>query len=72
MDTVIFTGVLPLDEVKHERPAEYERLIAEGKVAEIAAPAPTPQEFRRGRTIGTIAVCVGLLLVSLTIYALLS
>jgi cytochrome b subunit of formate dehydrogenase len=72
MDTVIFTGVLPLEEVKHERPAEYERLIAEGKVAEIAAPAPTPQEFRRGRRIGTIAVCVGLLLVSLTIYALLS
>jgi cytochrome b subunit of formate dehydrogenase len=72
MDTVIFTGVLPLDEVKHERPAEYERLIAEGRVAEIAAPAPTPEQVRRGRTIGTIAVCVGLLLVSLTIYALLS
>ena len=72
MDTVIFTGVLPLDEVKHERPGEYERLIADGKVAEIAAPAPTPAAYRRGRTIGTIAVCVGLLLVSLTIYALLS
>ena len=72
MDTVIFTGVVPLDEVQHERPAEYERLIAEGKVDEIAAPAPTPAEFRRGRTIGTVAICVGLLLVSLTIYALLS
>ncbi|MGA7991594.1 MAG: hypothetical protein WCC53_09200 [Thermoanaerobaculia bacterium] len=72
MDTVIFTGVLPLDEVKHERPAEYERLVSEGRIAEIAAPAPAPQEVRRGRTIGTIAVCVGLLLVSLTIYALLS
>jgi cytochrome b subunit of formate dehydrogenase len=72
MDTVIFTGVLPLDEVKHERPAEYERLIAEGKVAEIAAPAPTPAAVHRGRVIGTIAVCVGLLLVTLTIYALLS
>jgi cytochrome b subunit of formate dehydrogenase len=72
MDTVIFTGVLPLDEVRHERPAEYERLVAEGKLAEIAAPAPTPAEVRRGRTIGTIAVTVGLLLVTFTIFALLS
>jgi cytochrome b subunit of formate dehydrogenase len=72
MDTVIFTGVLPLDEVKSERPAEYERLVAEGTIAEIAVPAPTPEQVRRGRTIGTIAVSVGLLLVSLTIYALLS
>jgi cytochrome b subunit of formate dehydrogenase len=72
MDTVIFTGVLPLDEVRHERPAEYERLLAEGKLAGIAAPAPTPEQLRRSRMIGTIAVTVGLLLVSFTIYALLS
>ena len=31
MDTVIFTGVVPLEEVEHERPAEYERLVAEGQ-----------------------------------------
>jgi cytochrome b subunit of formate dehydrogenase len=72
MDTVIFTGVLPLDEVKHERPAEYQRLVAQGKVEEIVEPAPAPADVRRGRIIGTIAVCIGLLLVSLTIFALLS
>ena len=72
MDTVIFTGVLPLEEIRHERPAEFDRLVAEGRVAEIAAPAPSRQDVRRGRAIGTIAVTVGLLLVSLTIYALLS
>ena len=72
MDTVIFTGVLPLEEVRHERPAEYEQLLADGRLEEIAAPGPTPRDVRRGRTIGTIAVTVGLVLVSLTIYALLS
>ncbi len=30
MDTVIFTGVLPLEELEHERPGEYERLVARG------------------------------------------
>ncbi len=72
MDTVIFTGVLPLEEVRHERPGEYERLVEEGRIPEITAPAPSPADVRRGRTIGTIAVTVGLLLVSFTIYALLS
>jgi cytochrome b subunit of formate dehydrogenase len=72
MDTVIFTGVLPLEEVRHERPAEYERLVAEGRVAAIESPAPTPHQVRRGKTIGTVAVTVGLLLVSFTVYALLS
>ena len=72
MDTVIFTGVLPLDEVRHERPAEYARLVAEGELERIAAPAPDPEILKRGRIVGTTAVLLGLLLVTLTLYALLS
>jgi len=72
MDTVIFTGVLPLDEVRHERPAEYARLVADGALERIAAPAPSPEILKRGRIIGTTAVLLGLLLVTLTLYALLS
>jgi cytochrome b subunit of formate dehydrogenase len=72
MDTVIFTGVLPLEEVRHERPAEYERLVAEGKIPAITAPAPGATASRRARTVGTIAVSIGLLLVTLSLIALLS
>ena len=72
MDTVIFTGVLPLDEVRHERPAEYARLLADGGLERIAAPAPDPEILKRGRIIGTTAVVLGLFLVTLTLYALLS
>lgn len=72
MDTVIFTGVLPLDEVRHERPAEYARLVAEGGLERIAAPPPDPEILKRGRIVGTTAVLLGLLLVTLTLYALLS
>jgi hypothetical protein len=72
MDTVIFTGVLPLEELKHERPAEYERLVAEGGVDRLACPAPTADRVRKSRIVGTIAVSLGLLLVAFTLIALLS
>ncbi len=72
MDTVIFTGVLPLEEVRHERPAEYARLVEEGGLERIAAPAPDPEILWRGRIVGTTAVLLGLLLVTLTLYALLT
>lgn len=72
MDTVIFTGVLPVDEVRHERPAEYARLVEDGELERIAAPAPDPEILKRGRIVGTTAVLLGLLLVTLTLYALLS
>ena len=32
MDTVVFTGRMPLEAFKEERPLEYERLVAQGKL----------------------------------------
>lgn len=72
MDTVIFTGRVPLHEMKHERPAEYERLRAEGRLEEQMAPAPAPRLVRRARVVGTVAVLLGLTMVGLTLFALLS
>jgi cytochrome b subunit of formate dehydrogenase len=71
MDTVIFTGRVPLHEMKHERPAEYERLRAEGRLEAQMVPAPPPRTVARGRVVGTIAVLLGLTMVGLTVYALL-
>ncbi len=70
MDTVIFTGRVSGAELEEDRPAEFERLrraraLADGQVA------PPPDWVPRvGRTIGTIAVVIGLTLVVLIVYAL--
>lgn len=62
MDTVVFTGRMPLEIFKHERPLEYERLVAEGKLEERLAPAPTALELRIAYIFGTIALIVGVVL----------
>lgn len=72
MDTVIFTGRVTAEEVRQERPAEYERLVRSGRIDEIEVPPAPPRLRRAGYVVGTIAVAVGLLMVTLTIYALLS
>ena len=69
MDTVIFTGVVPAEEVEHERPAEWERLVATQGLERLAAPAPKPEFVTQARIVGSVAVTLGLLLVVLTIIA---
>ncbi|HUP06918.1 MAG TPA: cytochrome c3 family protein, partial [Caldimonas sp.] len=39
MDTVVFTGRMPLSKFEEERPLEYQRLVAEGKLEDWLAPA---------------------------------
>jgi cytochrome b subunit of formate dehydrogenase len=71
MDLVIFTGRVSLDELKHERPAEYERLVAEDSLGKVLAEPPSIALVTVGRIIGTTAVTIGLIVAGLAIYALL-
>ena len=71
VDKVIFTGVLPEGELMHERPAEYERLRASGRLDVLVAPAPTSATLKWTRTATAVSVALGLLLVSLAIFALI-
>jgi cytochrome b subunit of formate dehydrogenase len=70
MDDVMFTGRVSADELRDERPGEWERLRAEGGLAVLEAPPPSPRLRRAGRVIGTTALTLGLVLVTLTIYSL--
>ena len=70
MDTVIFTGRVSLDELRYERPEEYARLQREGTLSSVRTDPPPPWLLRLGRTIGTIAVTIGLILVALILYAI--
>jgi cytochrome b subunit of formate dehydrogenase len=71
MDTVIFTGRVRLDELAHERPAEYARLVASGRLEEKLVGPASRRVLRVGVAVGTAAILLGLTMVTLTVYALL-
>ena len=60
MDPVIFTGAMPLERFKEDRPLEYERMVANGTLEEHLVPAPEGANLTIGYVFGTIAVIVGL------------
>jgi hypothetical protein len=60
-----------VEELKHERPAEYERLVRENGLAEVMSDPASRRLTNFGRLVGTIAVCIGLTVATLAIYALL-
>ncbi len=70
MDEVMFTGRVSADELRDERPAEWDRLRAEGTLAALEAPPPTQRLRVAGRAIGATAISLGLVLVMLTIWSL--
>ena len=72
MDTVIFTGRMSLQELKHDKPEEYERLTASGELERhLVDPLPEPM-VRRMRLFGWIAITVGVSVVVAIIYAMLA
>jgi cytochrome b subunit of formate dehydrogenase len=72
LDTVMFSGRLPLEEFKHERPREYEDLVAKGKLEEILKDPMHELVTRGGKILGLTAVTIGIGLIVLIIYAMLS
>ena len=69
MDLVIFTGSVAADDLRHERPAEYERLERTGALESLCVASPSPRLVWRGRVVGTIGLALGLGLVGLILYA---
>jgi hypothetical protein len=74
MDPVIFTGRVGVEELRHDKPAEYEELI-EGAAPDeleqrIAGPA-NPKFERAARIFGFTALSIGLTLIGLIIYSML-
>jgi hypothetical protein len=69
MDTVIFTGRVPIDELKNDRPREYSELLKSGKLKKhLVDPLPAPI-VRGMRVFGAIALIIGLSLIILIVYA---
>jgi len=71
MDPVIFTGRVPLEELKQDKPREYERLVAAGALDEtLVDPFPSGLE-RAFKIFGFTALAVGLTLIALIVYSML-
>ncbi|NOZ47583.1 MAG: hypothetical protein GXO79_12500 [Chlorobi bacterium] len=72
MDTVIFTGYVPLDEFKNDRQREYEELEKSGRLNDILIKKEMSKtKLKWIKTFGFIFLAIGVTLVVLIIYSLL-
>ena len=71
MDTVMFTGRVPLEEWRYDKPREYEELVENSRLEKHLAD-PIPGMVEHGfRVFGFAALTIGLLLIALIMYAML-
>jgi len=70
MDTTVFTGHVPLAELKRDKPLEYEALVASGEL-EAHLEEPQPEIVVKAiRTFAWIALSIGFFIVVWIIYAM--
>jgi cytochrome b subunit of formate dehydrogenase len=72
MDPVIFTGSVTEAELREERPDEYARLRSEAALDALRVDPPPAWLVRLGRVVAVVAVSIGLTLVGLILYAVLT
>ncbi len=71
MDPVIFTGQIPVDELKYDKPDEYESMRASGEL-ENRLEDPYPERQARALKIfGAVALVFGLVLLTLIVYTMM-
>ncbi len=71
IDTVIFTGGMPLEEFKRDRPREYQELVESGALEGKLMEAPLPLVATIWRRLGFTALGIGLVLIGLILYAMI-
>ncbi|MFA8435526.1 MAG: cytochrome c3 family protein [Marinifilaceae bacterium] len=72
MDPVIFTGHVPLEEYKEDRPKEFEELEKSGKLDEVLVEMEISEsKMRWAKAFGFFFLAIGLTLIVLILYSLL-
>jgi cytochrome b subunit of formate dehydrogenase len=70
MDPVIFTGRVPIEEYRHDKPREIEELERRGELDKYLVD-PMPKQVEQGfKVFGFIALTIGLTLVALIVYSM--
>jgi cytochrome b subunit of formate dehydrogenase len=72
MDPVIFTGSMPLERFKHERPLEYQRMVDDGTLEQHFVPPPSKAQVQVAHVFGFTAVAIGVWLAILIFRAIAS
>ncbi len=60
LDPVIFTGRVPLERFKEERPVEYQRLVQTGRLETLIVGPPSRKQIRMAGIFGFAAMAVGI------------
>lgn len=61
VDVVMFTGSMPLEEFKHERKVEYDRLVETGELDQYLVGAPSAKLNQYSRILGFALIAVGVI-----------
>jgi thiosulfate reductase cytochrome b subunit len=69
MDTVIFTGRMTVEELKADRPREYQDLVDSGQLEKHLTDPLPPSVVKAMKIFGAVALIIGLSLILLVIYA---
>jgi hypothetical protein len=73
MDTVIFTGHMPLEHFKHERPREYQELKDSGELDKYVFKKEYPKELMRYvKFFGFLFLAIGTILIGFIVYSFLA
>jgi cytochrome b subunit of formate dehydrogenase len=72
MSTAIFTGVIPIDEFKHDHRLEYERLVAAGELDKHLVHRPSRRVALASSFITTVLIMAGLALLTLVLIGLVT
>jgi hypothetical protein len=71
MDPVIFSGRVSLEELKYDKPGEYEAMVESGELEDHLVTAFPDSKERAVRIFAFLALGFGLVLLSLIIYTML-
>ena len=69
MDLVVFTGRMPVEEFKHDKPAEYKELVESGKLQDYLVEPYPPVVIKAIKIFAWIALTTGF---SIIVWILLS
>lgn len=73
MDTVIFTGYVPLEEYKKDRPREYKELVESGRLEKVVVEKDISKSWiKTVKFFGYVFLSLGIIIVLLIIYSLIA
>jgi len=72
LDTVMFTGAVPLEEFRREHALEYQRLVETGQLAQYLVDAPSRPMTLGSKVLGFTLIAIGLTLLVLVLTGLVA